>query len=106
MRIKISRGLIRDQQRRTVDQRPRDGRPLLFASAQLMNEMIRPFHQPNEPDQIRRALLAFRQRHSLEEQWQRNIFAHVHRRQKIEELEDQSDLAAAKLGQRGIIRRM
>ena len=50
MRIEISRGLIRDQQRWPVDQCAGNCRPLLFASAQLMDEMVGAFRQSDETD--------------------------------------------------------
>ncbi len=41
MGVEIAGWLIRDQESRPVDQRPRDRRPLLLAAAELMNEVSR-----------------------------------------------------------------
>src|SRR3954468_18589197 len=89
-----------------MNQCPRDRRPLLFAAAELMNKMIGPFAQPNELDQRVRPLLAFRRRQALEEERQRHVLAHVHRRQKIEELKDEADLMASEIRQGRVIRFM
>lgn len=66
--------------------------------------MIRTLRQADQADQFRRALFAFRGRNALEEQGQRNVLTHVHRRQQIEELENEAHLVAAELRQRSIIR--
>jgi hypothetical protein len=106
MRIEISRRLVRDDKRRPMDQSAGNGSPLLLAAAQLMDEMIFSLLQSHQLDQLVRALFAFGRRRPLQKQRQRNILAHVHRRQEIEELENEPDLPAAKLRQGRVIRRM
>ena len=104
MGIEIAGRLVRDQQRRPVDQGASDCGPLLFAAAQLMNEMVGAFRQPDEANPFVRALFALARRNSLEQQRQRYVFAHIHRRQEIEELEYETDLPAAELRQGPVVR--
>src|SRR5947208_7217640 len=104
MRIEIAGLLVRDQERRPMNQCARDRGPLLFAAAELMDKMIGAFAQPDEFDQSVRALLAFRRRDALEEKRQRYVLAHVHRRQRIEELKDEADLLPPEIRQGSVIR--
>src|SRR5687767_4168127 len=87
-----------------MDQRPGDGRALLFAAAELMEEMVGPLSQPDQIDQLLRALLALPRSDSLQQQRKGNVLLHVHRWQEVEELKDEADPTAAKLRQRGVIR--
>src|SRR5688500_3940983 len=89
-----------------MDQRSGDGRALLFAAAELMEEMVGPLPQPDQIDQLLRTLLAFPRSDSLEQQRKGNVLQHVHRRQEVEELEDEADLPTTKLRQRSVIGRM
>lgn len=82
-----------------MDQRPRNGGPLLFASAQLMDEMIGAFPQADQLDQSGGALFAFRRGHPLQEERQGDVLEHIHCWQKVEELEDQSHLTPPEVGQ-------
>src|SRR5437899_1806278 len=87
-----------------MNQRPGDGRSLLLTAAQLMNKIVRPFAKPDELDQLSRAFVAFLWRNTLKEERHGNVLAHVHRRQQIEELEDESNLVPPEIRQRRIIR--
>jgi len=74
----------------------------------LMNKMVRPFAKrpfakPDELNQLSRAFIAFLWRNTLKEERQGNVLAHVHRRQQIKELEDESDLVPPEIRQRRII---
>ena len=43
--IKVAGRLIRQDQRRPIDQRARDRDPLLLAAGELIGKMVRPFRQ-------------------------------------------------------------
>ena len=87
-----------------MNQRPGDRRSLLLTAAQLMNKMVRPFPQADELNQLSRAFIASLWRNTLKQERQGNVLAHVHRRQQIKELEDESDLVPPEIRQRRIIR--
>ena len=46
--IEIAGGLIGQNQRRPIDQRARDGYPLLLAAGKLIGEMMGPFFQSHQ----------------------------------------------------------
>lgn len=73
-------------------------RPLLFAPAELMNEMLRPLPQPDQFDQFRGSLVDFPRGDPLQKQGKRDVLPNIHGRQKVEELKDEADLAAPELG--------
>ena len=106
MRIEITGWFVRNQKRRPVDQGAGDRCSLLLAAAQLVDKMLRALAQPDEVDHFLRAFFALRRRHALEEKGQGNIFPHVHCRQQIEELKNETDPTAAELRQRCVIRGM
>ena len=87
-----------------MNQRPGDRRSLLLTAAQLMNKMVRPFAKPDELDQLLGAFVAFLWRNTLKQERQGNVLAHIHCRQQIKELEDESDLVPPEIRQRRIIR--
>ena len=89
-----------------MHERAGDGRPLLLAAAELMNEMCRTIGEADQSDEFRRPFFAFVRRQTLQEQWETDVFEHVHRRQEIEELKDKSDPPAPVLRQSGIIGRV
>ena len=82
-----------------------DRGPLLLTAAQLMHEMSRAVGETDQCEEFIGPLSALRQRSSLQEERQGHVFAHIHGRQKIEELENKPELAPPKTGQGGIVRR-
>ena len=104
MRIKVAGRLIRDQERRPVNQGPGDCRPLLLAAAELMGEMSRSIREPDQINQFRGPFFTFVRRHPLQEQGKADVFEHIHRRQKVEELKDEADAAAPIFRKRVVVR--
>ena len=98
MGIEISGRLIRDDERWPMNQGARNSGPLLFAAAELMNEMAASLLQSHQLDQLVRAPVAFVGRHALQKQRERHILAHIHRWHQVEELENEPDLPAPELG--------
>ena len=89
-----------------MDQRARDGGALLFAAAELMHEMRRALRHSDQLEQLARTRLALAMRHALQQQRKADVLDHVHRRQQIEELEDEAEPVPAVIGQRRIVRCM
>ena len=86
-----------------MDQRARDCRALLLATAELMCEVKRSIGEPNQINQLLRSFFAFGRRRSLQEQWEADVFEHIHRRQEIEELKDKAHVSAPVLRERLVI---
>src|SRR5664279_6107809 len=71
-----------------------------------MNEMGRAVGQADQNDEFLRSFSALLQRETLQEQWETDVFQHVHRRQEIEELKNKSEPPAAIVRQSGVIGRV
>ena len=99
VRIEITGGLIRQDNRRTVDQRAGDGHPLLFAAGQFRGPMVHAFtetdaFQKGAPTVSR--LVARNARHAG---GQANIFQRGHFRKQMVGLEHETDFDIAQLCQ-------
>lgn len=86
-----------------MHERAGDGRPLLLAATELMNEMRRTIGQADQRDEFLRPFFAFVRRQTLQEQWETDVFEHVHRRQEIEELKDKPKAPAPVVRQSGVV---
>lgn len=89
-----------------MNQGARDGGSLLFATAELMNEMPGTFRQPDQGNQFGGSSFTLPRRNALQKQWEADVFNHVHRWQKIKELKYQAELLAAVFRQGSIIGRV
>ena len=87
-----------------MDKGARDCRPLLFAAAQLMNEVRRAVGEPDEREQFPRPRRCLLRCDPLEQQRQADILECVHRWQEIEKLKDEAEPAPAELRQGSVIR--
>src|SRR5438105_1160686 len=89
-----------------MDQCPCDRRPLLFATAELMNKMSRALMEAHQINRFCRPFFTFRDRPALQEQRETDVFEHVHSREKIEELKNKAQPAPPVFRQSSIIRRV
>src|SRR5204862_4990111 len=55
-----------------------------------MSKMSRSLIEADQINQLRRPFFTFCRRQALQKQWETDVFKHVHRRQKIEELKDET----------------
>ena len=93
-RIQIARRLIREQYRRPVDQRARNGHPLLLPARKLRGLMIHPVAQSHQLQHRLAAFLglAFRQMFRRVIERHQHILERRGPRQQIEILKDEADL--------------
>lgn len=82
----------------------RDCCPLLFAAAQLMDEVRRAIGKADEREQLLRPRRRLSRCNPLEQQWQADILERVHRWQEIEKLKHKSEPAPAKVRQGSVVR--
>ena len=87
-----------------MDQRTRDRRPLLLATAELMSEVSRSIRESDQINQLRRPPFTFMRRDALQEQWKTDVLKHIHRREEIEELKDKAHALAPVSRERTVIR--
>jgi hypothetical protein len=92
LRIQLSRGLIRKNERRVVRESDGDGNPLLFAAATHLIRLTVPFlAYSHRAEEIRRPLLAVLRAEPGESHGQLHIFPRRQQRHEIEELKDEPD---------------
>jgi hypothetical protein len=90
--IKVPGRFIGQQHRGAMNERPRNCRPLHFASAQLMNEMFFPLFHSNNAQYLAGTSGCLTPFHSLKLQRHTHILQHVQCRQKMEKLEHDPQL--------------
>jgi hypothetical protein len=101
LRVEVARRLVGEQQRRLVDERPRDRDTLLLAAGELIRMMLGPIGEAHRRQRIHRQLASLRRRlHGTRIQQRHLDVLHRRRpRQQIEALEDEPDLRIANVRQ-------
>jgi hypothetical protein len=100
-RVEVAGRLVREDDRRVGDQCPGDGDALLLTTGELGGPVLPPVgeadtaHQLVHPPLVR--LLA------RDREREGDVFLRVQHRHEVEELEDEADVAAAQLGQLGVV---
>ena len=98
-RVEVARRLIGQEQDRIVDERARDGDPLLLASRELGRAVPGPALQPHHLELALRPFPALATRDVPVEQRHLDVGLGGDPRQQIELLEDEADAAVADLRQ-------
>ena len=101
-RVEVSRRLVRQQDRRIVDEGPRDRDPLLLAARQLAREAALPVRQPEQLERLLRVHGAVREV-SRVEQRQGDVLDRARAREQVEILKDESDATAPDARERGFV---
>jgi len=83
LRIQVARRLVRQDDRRLVQQRPRNRHALLLAAGQRVRSMVRPLLQVHDRQQLVHPLPAPGQRLSVHQQRQRDVLTGRQRRQQV-----------------------
>src|SRR5687767_11190977 len=95
--IEVSSRLVREDDRRLVDQRPRDGDALLLPAGELIRVVIHPLAEADDLEHFLRAAVPFGRFHlvapAVIEQRQLDVVERRRARQEVEALEDEADLA-------------
>jgi len=99
--IKVAGRLIGEQHRGLMDQGAGDGRPLELAAAELVHAVIGAIREADKIDDLVRFPARCGERFAAQEQRQANVFANAHRREQVEELEDDAEFRPAVGGQFG-----
>ena len=97
--VEVSGGLVREQQRRPVDQRTRDRRALPLAARHLARAMRRAVVERHARQRSERPLVTRRARDAAVQERQRHVLEQRHARQQVERLEHEADRLAAQLRQ-------
>ncbi len=99
-RVQVAGRLVAEQDRRLVDQRPRDGDALLLAAGELVRPVVRAVGQADAAEQLERLPLAPGSRTiPVIQERRHHIFQGGRPRQQVEVLEDEADAPVADLGQ-------
>ena len=97
--VEVAGRLVGQQDRRLVDQRPRDGDALLLAARQLVGIVIHALAEPDDLQDFLGPLVALGGLHlvlaAVVEQRQLDVVERRRPRQQVEALEDEADLAVA-----------
>ena len=96
--VEVPRRLVRQQQRRIVRQRPRDGDPLLLTAGELRRIVVPPAREADFLQQ--RARPRRRARHPGDLHRHQDVLERRQRREQVEELEDEPDPLAAQRRER------
>src|SRR5438445_1804896 len=96
--IQVARRLVRQHNRRLIDQRPRQSHALLLASGKLRRPVVQPFLQTEQADNLREVGPVPRAVRSRNIESDINVGSCIERRQQIEFLEYKSDFALPHLG--------
>ena len=97
--IEIAGRLVRQQNARLHQQRPRERRPLHLAAGKLVQPVPRAMLHADGGEQFRAAALDFLRRLILQQAGQAHVFLHRQRRQQVEKLENETDFRPAQTGQ-------
>jgi hypothetical protein len=108
LRVQISCGLIRNQQRRLVHERTGDGRALHLAAGHLLGVVAQPVPDANAVRHALDARLRVPGPHAAEQAGQGDVVREAERRQQVEELKHEADALPSQsrqliVGQRGEI---
>jgi hypothetical protein len=100
-RIEVAGGLVGKDDRRLVDERPRNGDALLLAARQLIREMVETVAKPDDLQRIHRAPMTLCSLHpgaAVVEQRQLHVIERGRAREQVEALKDESDFLVAHRG--------
>src|SRR5437762_212210 len=90
--IQVAGRFISEEELRAVNDRSRDGHALLFASTELMSEVVTAITQSKEREGFACALLTPVPGYALQQEWEHHVLQCAHRRQKIEKLKNDAEL--------------
>ena len=91
-RVERTGGLVREQQRRLVHQRPGDREPLALAAGEDAGELVRLRPQPEQVEQAARSRLALAARAARDYGRQHHVLEDAHPLEQVEELEHETDV--------------
>src|SRR6266550_5278563 len=91
-RIEVAGRFIGEEELRAVNDRSRDGHALLFASTELMSEVVTAITQFKERQGFACALLTPVPGYALQQEWEHHVLQCAHGRQKIEKLKNDPEL--------------
>jgi len=91
-RIEVAGRFIGEEELRAVNDRSRDGHALLFASTELMSEVVTAITQFKERQGFACALLTSVPGYALQQEWEHHVLQCAHGRQKIEKLKNDPEL--------------
>ena len=103
LRVQIARRLVGQQDRREHGQRARNRHALTLTAGQLIGKMVDTLAKLHQLQQLARARLDLLSRPAAQVQRQRHVFQARQAGEKIEELENESDLVAPH-GSQAIVR--
>ena len=87
-------GLVGEQQRGLVGERPRDREPLALAARQHARRVLRLVGETEQVEQVARPRLGALARRARDHRGQRHVLEHAHAFEQVEELEHDADVAA------------
>src|SRR5262245_57455856 len=94
VRIQVTCRFVGQQDRRINGKRPRDRDTLTFAAGEFIRKMLEAVSELNQLQKFSCARVDFLPRPLAEMQRQRDVFKTIQRRQKVEELKNETDLVA------------
>jgi hypothetical protein len=105
LRIEVSGRLVGEEERRLVDECPRDGDALALTAGQLVRLMAHPILETDGDQRLFGQLAPLRTWNLRVDERQLHVLQRCGARQKIECLEDETDLLVAHSGQLVVIHR-
>ena len=94
-RIEVAGGLVRQDQIRRVDQRPRNGHPLLFSARKFVGPVVHAFGQADPLQQLAPAPGGLGRVHPRQARRQTNVLQGAQFRQQMVGLKNKADFAIA-----------
>src|SRR5262245_46892716 len=98
-RVQISRGFIREKNRRVHRQGTRNGHALAFATGEFIGQMVSAMFEMHHLQKLRNAAFDLNTCPVTKVQRQRDVLKAIQRRKQVEELEDEADLIATDASQ-------
>lgn len=98
--VEISRRFIRENQRRAIDERTRDGDALAFAAGKLGRQVRHAFGEPDAGEQFLRLFPRLAHRRSRDACGEQNVFERGQLGNEVEKLKDIADKFRARLGEK------
>src|SRR2546430_944747 len=95
LEVEVARRLVGQDQQRVVHQRPHDRDALLLAAGEAIGKASGPIREPDQFQEVAGSARAVLPRAGVEFERQPEVFLDGQRRDQVEELEDEADVAPA-----------